>query len=340
MAIIQTPDERHYAQVTHPRAQAVPNSAGAATLAGADSVRHIRARLSAVDNIIRSAGKTGSRGLLAAIKGRKGASFDCEYPLAGSGAAGTHSDLQPVIEAMMGQAGTASAGVSVTYTLANSIPGLTLWNFRDPAGSNIWNECLWGGVVNSFEIAAGAESEATIRIGGDGAYVVNKPNFAALTTPSKGGLTSFPTEPTAVYLGTPAVAFVGSITINGVSTFLLESFKVRGALNRQIRSPFGSYYPSVEAAGIREFTADIAIYEENTSAQAALRHLVFTKGVFDATLVIGEDPGNIWTIALKNLIAPSSERQDGGLESIINLNGCVASKSSISANDELTIVCT
>ena len=248
MAIVQTPDERHFAQVVHPRVQAAPHTAGTATLANTDVVRHISASLNPIDNIIRSAGKTGSRGLLAPLKGRKSASFSCEYPLAGSGTAGTASDLAPILEAIFGQAGTVSAGVSVTYSLANAIPGLTLWNFRDPAGTNIFNEVLWGGVVESAEFSGGAESEATLSISGTGPYVVNKPNFSSLSTSAKGGLTAFPSEPSSLaYLGTPAVAFTGSATINGVSTFKLETFRIRIALNRNIRPAVGDYHPSAES---------------------------------------------------------------------------------------------
>jgi hypothetical protein len=341
MAIVQTPDERHYVQVTHPRAQAVPNTTGTATLAAGDVVRHISANLSAVDNIIRSAGKTGSRGLLKPLKGRKGATFTCEYPLAGSGTAGTPSDLDAVLEGIFGAAGTDSAGVSVTYALSNAIPGMTFWNFRDPAGTNIFNECLWGGVIESAEFSFGQEAEATVRINGSGAYVIGKPNISGLANAAKGGLTAFPTEPASpVYLGTPAVAFVGSVTINGVSTFKLSEATIRVALNRQVRASFGSYHPDTPAAGVREITCDFSLFEEDTSDQAALRALAYSKTTFDATFVLGEDAGNIWTFTVNDTTAASVERQDGGLESIISFAGCQAAKSSISANDELTLVCT
>jgi hypothetical protein len=332
MAIVQTPDERHYVQVTHPRAQAVPNTTGTATLAAGDVVRHISANLSAVDNIIRSAGKTGSRGLLKPLKGRKGA---------GSGTAGTPSDLDAVLEGIFGAAGTDSAGVSVTYALSNAIPGMTFWNFRDPAGTNIFNECLWGGVIESAEFSFGQEAEATVRINGSGAYVIGKPNISGLANAAKGGLTAFPTEPASpVYLGTPAVAFVGSVTINGVSTFKLSEATIRVALNRQVRASFGSYHPDTPAAGVREITCDFSLFEEDTSDQAALRALAYSKTTFDATFVLGEDAGNIWTFTVNDTTAASVERQDGGLESIISFAGCQAAKSSISANDELTLVCT
>lgn len=341
MPIIQTPDERHYVQVTHPRAQAVPNTSGTATLAAGDVVRHISASLNPVDNIIRSAGKTGGRGLLAPLRGRKGATFSNSYPLAGSGTAGTPSDLDAILEGIFGQAGTDSAGVSVTYALSNAIPGMTFWNFRDPAGTNIFSEALWGGVIETAEFAFGAEAEATVSISGSGSYVVNRPNFSTLSAASKGGLTAWPSEPgSLVYLGTPAVQFEGSATINGVSTFKLSEARIRMAMNRQLRASFGSAIPDTVAAGVREVTVDFSIFEEDTSDQAALRHLAFTKGSFDMNLVLGATAGNIWTFALNNVTVPSVERQDGGLESILAFNGCVASMTSIGANDEIGLVCT
>jgi hypothetical protein len=261
--------------------------------------------------------------------------------LAGSGTAGTPSDLDAVLEGIFGQAGTDSSGVSVSYALSNGMPSMTFWNFRDPAGDNISNQCLWGGVIETAEFAFGDEAEATVRISGPGAGLIEKPIFSSYTTESKGGLTAFPAEPSSLtYLGVPVVAFVGSLTINGVSTFKLSTGSIRVTLSRQLRAGFGSFHPAVPAAGKRTIVADFSLFEEDTAALAALKALAYTQGSFDGSVVLGSDAGNIWTFALNNMQIGEITEEDGGLERIVRLADCRTTKSSISANDELSLVCT
>ena len=343
MSYIYTPDERVYVQVTHPWDGEIPNSSSpaAATVGDTDAVRHVLCTLGTVNSLIQSRAKTGSRSQLAGVAGRRGASFSLEVPLIGSGTAGTAPDIDPILEAIFGAVGTDTPATSVAYAFADAVPGLTIFSFRDPTADNMWDRILAGGVVNQFSFSPNQDNTAALTVSGDGVYIVNKPNFSNLDTAGKCGLGVFPTEPsTPTYTGSEVPGFVGSATINNVGTFKLSSWGISGALNRAMRPSHGSWYPDVTSQGVRQITVDLELFEENIAAMTTLRQFVYSKGTFDATIVVGEDTGNTWTFTCNNLQAPSEESDEGGNEYILRLAGCVMTATSAAAKDEFALTIT
>lgn len=341
MAILNPDQQRLFVQTTTPWAAAVPNSTGSATVATADGMQFINCGFSADSNAIESRVRSGSLGDLPPRRGRRVASYELEVPLQGSGTAGTVPDIDQILVALFGAAGSVSAGVSVTYSIAAVNIGLTMWKFKDPAGTNAPNQVAVGGLINDFEISGGEEAESSLIVRGPLCDVIEKPNFSSLTTAEKFGLTSFPSEPSATsFLGTPALAFTGSVTINGVSTFPLQRFRIYGQFNRSIRYAHGLYSVTVPINNKRKIFYDFSLYEEDTANQAALRHLNRTKGNFDGSIVIGDTAGNTWTFALNNAVAGNITEDSSGSESILNFGSCKTSITNASSNDELSLVCT
>lgn len=343
MSYMMAPDERAYVQVTIPWDGEVPNSGspGAATVANGDAIRHISASITPDNAVIPLAAKTGSRSNLAGQSGRRGAGFSLEIPLMGSSGAGTAPDSGPIWEAIFGAAGSVSVATSVTYELADVIPGLALWLFNDPSADNTYDRVLGGGVVNEFEIRPNLGGIATLRVSGVGAYVVNKPNFASLETAAKLGLSSWPTEPASpTYTGSEIPGDYGSFSLNSVGTFKLADWTIRGNLGRSLRHAYGSRYPSVPIQGNRSITLDVSIYLENSSDVAALRHLAYSKSAFDGAIAIGETAGSILTLTCKNMQMPSEEVVDGEAEQMLNLSGLTMAATSSSATDEFKAVWT
>lgn len=341
MSIVNPNDSRVYVQATLPWAAAIPNSTGSATVANGDAIRHIKCDLQAPRNIVAQRARTGSLGNLTGQGGRRMANFELEVPLQGSGTAGTAADMDPIWAAIVGQAGTVVSSTSITYAPADAAGGLTIWKFKDPAGSNIWNEVIGGAVVDSWEVQAGDEAEASLMLRGPGVYVVNKPKFASLDTGAKMGLTAFPSEPSSpAYLGLPALAFVGSVTINSVGTFKLQSARIFGNMGRSLRASFGSYYSTVLLQGRRTYGCDFTVYEEDTSAMADLRHLAYSNATCDASFVLGDVAGNIHTFNLNRIVIGTVQEQDGDLESTISFSGNNAAMSGVAANDEFSYVAT
>lgn len=340
MAILNSRDEHVYVQVTHPWAGAIPNTTGTATLANTDIVQHIRMQLNRQDNVIRSAGKTGALGVLPGIKGRRGATWSAEFPFRLSGAAGTPPDLDPILEAIFGQAGVDTGSTSVAYSLSDAIPELTLWSYLTPAATHTPQRCLWGGVLDTFELSSG-DGEPVLRCGGSGAYVIDKPNFSNFSTAEKGGLSAFPSEPSSgVFVGSIVPAFAGSITLNSVGTFLVQSWTVRGRFNRSLRYAHGSYLPLVPIAGVREISLDVRLYLENISNLSTLRELAHSKSTFDGSLVMGDTAGYIATFSLNNVTLSSESFDDSNPEWTIGWQDNLASMTDASTKDELTLTLT
>ncbi len=329
MSIINPNDERWYAQAAAWSATAFP------TLVTADGLEIRSGQLTGKTNAIQSQVKTGSLGRPPGRRGRRTASFNLVVPFKGSGTAGTKSDIDQVLGAMFGvTSGTAVAVTSVTYAIAEANIGLFLGRFRDPAGSNVWNQLGMGGLVDSFEIAFGGEEEAFLSVSGPLVDVIDKPNFAS--NPSY-GLGAFPTEPTPpTYLGLPALAFVGSLTINGVSTFLLSSGRIYGTFARSIRAAFGSYYSTVPISSIATLGFDFTLFEEDTSAQAALRQLARTVGSCDASIALGDVAGNINTFAINNITFPEPDSQENDQESLLSFTATASVTAG--SRDELVLV--
>jgi hypothetical protein len=340
MSFYASRDERFYVQVTNPYAATIPNAAGTATLANGDACRHINVALNRRGDVIRSAAKTGAPGLLAGIQGLRGGDWSLEIPWQMSGAAGTAPDMGPLLDAMFGTAGAVSAGVSVTYALAATQMGLTLWAFHTPAGAQSQQRVGWGALVQEFEIATN-QGELVARMSGPLGYIIDSVNFATYDTAAKAGLTTFPTEPASpTYTGTIIPGFIGSATINGVSTFNIADFSIRSRFNRELRHPFSSYYPNVPVAGVREITLTLGIYEEDVAALNALRFLQHSKTSFDATVVFGTVAGSIATFALNNLVIPGEVVDGSGPEFIIRFADAPASMTNTTSQDELTLTLT
>lgn len=343
MGIVLSQNERLYAQVTHPYAAAAPNSSGTATLAGTDAVRHIRLELPGFGGeTIVSAAKTGALGRLAGIEGRAGgAAWRAELPFQLSGTAGTAPDMDPILEAIFGAAGTDSAGVSVTYALADAVPGLTLWSFRTVGGSasNVAQRVAWGAMLDDFELTT-AEGELVLRVGGTCSFALPSIGFASFSTAQKGGLSAFPSEPTPSYAGNIIPGFIGSLTINAVNTFSVEQFSVRGRLNRSLRYAFGSRVPTVPIAGRREISCSFRIFEENVAAVNTMRDLQRSKTAVDVSLVFGETAGYIATFALNGVVLSSETLDDSGTEYILSMADNPASMTNATTADELGLVLT
>ncbi len=339
MSIVNNLGERIFIQATNPWAATIPNTAGAATVATADGLQHIAVNLRADSNGIKSRVKSGTLGRLADRRGYRNSSWSVTVPLQGSGTAGTRCDADALISAVFGHAGTVSAATSVTFSLTAVNFGLTIWRFRDPAGTNIWNEVLVGGLADQWEINFGEEQEAELTVSGPAVDVVDKPNLSALVSASENySLTSFPSEPTApTFLGLPALAFIGALTINGVGSFQIQRGRLYGSMGRSLRQSFNSYSATVALNAERTIGFDFSLYEEDTANQAALRYLSRTKGTFDTALALGNVAGNIHTFNINNIAITAPEQDSSGTESILPFSG-TASITNAAASDEVAYI--
>lgn len=342
-AIVQTSDERIYVQATVPYAGAAPNSGGTATVGNNDAVRHIACDLGGSGTrIIRSAAKTGAPGQLGGILGRAGGEeWRVKIPWQLSGTAGTAPDLDPFLQALTGAAPTVGGG-SVAYALSSVIAELTLFSFRTAAGSatNVEQRCAWGCVVDRMTLATG-DGELTADFSGTSTFVVPGMNLASLSTAKKGGLTAFPSEPASpTYTGNIIPAFVGSVTINGVSSFQIESFSLDCAMARSLTYPFGSFIPTRPQQGRRIMSATFGLLEEAAAAVSTLKALQLSGTAVDISIVWGDTAGYITTVALNNVVIPSQTLDENQSNYVVRFTGAEASMTNSATQDEMTITLT
>jgi hypothetical protein len=316
----------------------IPNSSGTASVANSNACRIMSLEVKPQYGRIDRPDKTGTLSATVGVGGRKSATWTAKMSLAGSGTAGAVPNMDPFLQATFGQAGTIVTSTSVTYSLADAAPGLSIYSFRTP--STLTQQCGFGSIVNSAKIPLN-QDVAEIEFSGPGRWVVDSTNFSAHDTAGKGGLTAFPSAPSSpVYAGNMAVGFVGTITLNGQTYTTLRSGTININLNRDLPADlFNSYYPNVPAQGVREVTVDFNLYDDDSAALTALKAASISKTAVDMSFQIGTTAGNIWTFTLKNVLLDVPSYDDGAANWAINWTGR-AHASSATAKDEITLVIT
>ena len=316
-----------------------PNTSGTSTLAASNFCNHIDCNITPSTAVLQNMSKTGTLSQLRGVRGRSAASWDLTMHMQGSGAAGTAPDAAPLIQAMFGAKPTISAGVSVTYTLADAICSFSLFKFFQPSADSHSHQAVWGAMPSSLRFALSGDL-ATIQASGIGGFALDRNLFASMDADAKGGLTAFPAEPASpVANGSPVVGFVGSVTINSVGTFEVLDMSVDVNRPVDLRYAYGKYYPTVAGNGRREIPISFTIADDDGANWTALKLLGWNKTVFDITLVMGATAGNIWTWTLKNVQVDMPTYDEGGTRRAVRFTGN-ANATSTTTRDEVSLVLT
>lgn len=341
MAFQLDSDFRCYAQVTHPYNGLFPNTGGSSTVAAGDIVPIISFRVTSNAGLVNSQAKTIGLARTKGMAGRRSATWEAVFPWQPSGTAGTVPNLDPVLQAIFCAAPTVSAGVSVTYAFPSTAQPsqLSFFLFRT-AGSNVFQRAVRGCVVNAFTIATSGE-EATLTVSGTCAGEIDSVNFASYSTADKGGLTSFPTEPSSpTAVGSSIVAFIGSVSVDSVTSHSVESWSINASMNRGLQYKFGERTPSVPTARLRDLAYSLSIFEENTSALSALRFKWYNSTAVPVSFILGDVAGAIAAFTMATTVLPSEELDQIDGQSIVRWNAAQAYSSAVGQNDELVLTLT
>jgi hypothetical protein len=286
----------------------IPNSSGAATVGNTDACRHTEAEMNGAQEMIERPDKTGNLSRTIGVGGRRNSNWRVAMSLAGSGAAGTKPDMDPFLEALFGQAGNVVASTSVTYSLADAHPSLSIWDFRTPAAMT--QQVAFGSIVTQVRMDFG-DPAPIIDFSGESKWVLDSPQYDVLTDgdPAKGGLTdagqaTFPTEPTSPATnGDMAIGFTGAITLNGISYTTLRRGSIAIATARELpKDVFNNYYPTSPAADIRDVTGEFSLDDTDSSDLDTLKQKARDKEGVTLIFQIGLNAGNIWKWTLKNCL--------------------------------------
>jgi hypothetical protein len=342
--------ERLYAQIQSAYGT-IPNTTGTATVGNANAFRSIKASMDNDIATIERQDKTGSRTRTAGVAGRRFGKWSLEASLAPNGTAGVKPDFDPILQGIFGQAGTVTtatagngfptgttvvdASACVKYALSDNIIPFALWSFRQPStlDQRVAHSC----VVNQSTFNLGQDGAATYTADGEAAWVLSSNQFSAADSVMKGGLTAFPTEPSApvtnggIIAGFTGVAMTGSDTL---ATLRNASVTIAPG-NMAIKDQFGSYLPTGTEGDVRKVTTKLSIYEDDSTAFSNLIAAANSQTPINVLYQIGTVPGSIVVIQVKGvqLISPSREEQR---RFIANFPDSPASGSGSAAKDEVT----
>lgn len=313
-----------------------PNTAGASNIANADAFLFQSLTTKLNQPTIASPDKTPVLSSVIGIPGRKISEWAMRCGLRLSGAAGTAPDIDSFLKAAFGQAGVVSAGVSVTYSLADASPSMSIFNYYDPA--SIIQELILGAIVQNVRVEWGGDVPM-IELSGQG-ITNDSGRFATSDATEKGGLTSFPTRPAApVTNGTPQPGFLGTITLDGVAYTIFRSGSLSMASGRELpQDVFNSYHPGSPAQDERDVRLDFTMDEDDGANFKALLLKSQGKTAWDAIIQIGTLAGSIFTATIKRLQFDAPERDDGSRKLGRRFTGKAHGTASL--KDELTFVVT
>jgi hypothetical protein len=212
-----------------------------------------------------------------------------------------------------GGAGGATGTVSkanVVYNLNDTIPYVTLWSFRTPAGlrQRVANSC----VVQEATFNLG-QDVADWTASGECRWVADSKDFSGYDTYQKGSLTTFPTEPgSPTSTGGMVPGFTGAAIFNGnrIASIRRATVRIRNG-NVMIKDTFGTYYPDSVEGDMRDVSINFQAYETDTTAEEALETVAYTKAPIDVIMQVGTVSGSVAILYLKGvqLAAPTRSEE-------------------------------
>lgn len=329
--------------------QTVPNSAGTWTQTGAKLLRSgvNGCKIKADPPLIPVPWKTGTRSTQPGIVGRKsGASWSLNnLPVIPSGTAGTAPDMDPLLQGIFGQAGSVSAGVSVTYSFldAGFVPFVLARFMHSQTGNT--QQFGFGALVTEASFALNGNVFET-NASGPLYWALDSENFANEDTAGKGGLTTYPTEvssPTVV--GSILQGFQGVATFDGngmdLTTAPLIACNVRIRTgNYYTQDAFGNSYPGSLEGGERMISVSASFVDNDTSALNNLKVKAKSKTPMNVTLQIGQTAGSIITMTIKSIQLSVPDYSEDGARVITAFGESAAHASAISAVDDFALVLT
>jgi hypothetical protein len=319
--------------------------ATAAAVTGSNCMLITKAVFKPLVDTLTSQSKTGTRSVFPGVPGRHHATFSIEMELRTNGTAGVKPDCDPLLQAIFGQAGVAVVATSVTYALSDSIPSLTIYNYRTP--STISEQVAIGCVLQRATFKLG-DNIATVTFTGVCFYVADTNTLATILaggsnlTPGAGGLSSIAAEPgTPVVNGGIIAGFTGSATIDTNLFLNLRTAEIDINLNNDIPlDVFGSYFGGAPEGDARDVGFTFSLYDDDSAGTADMDVKALTKAGVTAVMAIGTVAGSIYTFTVKGVQLETPDRTEGQRKWQANVSRSRATGSTLTAKDEVGLVLT
>jgi hypothetical protein len=282
--------------------------------------------------------KTGTLDELVGQGGRRIASFAAAMSAAGNGTAGVAPDCKNFLQGIFGAAGVVVAATSVTWSLADALFYLAVWNFTT-SPANATSMVAFNSLVQKFEAAFGGDVP-TFSFSGESGWTLDSDQFADGTTPAaaKGGLGAFPAEPsTPVVNGIAPQGFKLTAVIDGNAYTNVLSGKVALDVMRELLKVGNSEFPGAGAPGDRKVSLDWSMVDSDSASLRTLKQKAYTRTPVNATFKVGSIPGNRWVHTVNNIIVPKPTYGTNGTRRTVNFSGARAYPSAITVKDQYTL---
>ena len=312
------------------------NTAGASTISGSNCAKFVKATFTPDTGLIRSKSKTGTRTVPAGTAGRRGGKFSIQFELIPNGSPGVAPDINPVLQAIFGQAPTIVASTSVNYTLADSVVGFNVFSFRTP--STVMQRAALGCVVDRFEMNLG-QDVADLTVSGTCMAIIDSMTFASQDTTSKGGLTAFPSEPASPTTnGAIVPGFIGSASYDSNVMANIMSAKITGTIGNTIEYAFGNYEPTIPGGDVRNISISTELFDDDTSNSSDLYTKALTKAGITIALTLGSVAGAKINPTLMGTQLASPVIEEGQRRFMAKFGDSQAAGSSVTALNEFSLL--
>lgn len=262
---------------------------------------------------------------------------------------GTHATLIGSIGAGQGAgSGGTISFINCKYALSDTILQFTAYSFRSP--STLDQRCANNCVASQISFALG-QNIARMSASGVYKWMTSSKSFATDDSEVRGGLTAFPVVPTTpVTNGNAIVGFTGRFVVGASDTnanFALNATQyptIRASgISIQTRAgialdTFGDFYGQLTEAGERSVTIGFSIYDDDSASVAALKYASDYKVPQDLVVNIGAVAGSIFLFHIKNVYLASNQLTDGQLRFTANFGESMATATSLSLKDEITMI--
>jgi hypothetical protein len=307
----------------------------------ADAVRHVSARLKPVVGTLQRRDKTGTRSQTIGTKGRQHGEWSIEGSLVHGTDADDVPDYEPLFASAFGNAGVVTATTNVAYTLSDVLKTFTMYIYRGDGTGTPNHEMGWGCIVRRLVFNLG-QDVAEFSAEGECGWVQGSKSFAGASTVEKAGQATFPTEPNSpTTLGNLIAGFTGSITIGGNTIADIVSAQITLETGAEVvKNTFGSRTATGVEADERRVTMSFSIFNSDDANLETLREAAETKTPVDATMVVGDGAGGIYTFVVKQIQLESPDIDDSQRRMVVQFPESRAYGTSISAKDELAMTLT
>jgi hypothetical protein len=317
----------------------IPNTGGTATVANSDCCLVTTLTTEASQAEIVRPDKTGSLDEIVAQAGRRIGKFSAGMSAAGNGGAGVAPDCKNFLQGIIGAAGTIAAGVSVTYSLADALFYLAIYNFMSGIG-NATQMCAFNALIQKMEATFGGDVPM-LTFSGECSWTGDNDQAADSThTPAEslGGLTTWPAEPSApVVNGTFPPGFKVTAVIDGNSYTNILSGKVALDVMRELLKDGNTEFPGAGVPGPRTVLLDWTMADNDSSSLRGLKQKAFSRTPVNAVFTVGTVAGNRWVHTANNIIVPKPVYADQGIRRVVSFTGAHAYPSAITARDHYTL---